>query len=161
MVETRVGRVFDFLNARRFQIFRNHNPRTTISGYLKIFQIEKPLGPRVFWKKKIRFKDSPVPGISKTLNNCWHSWKTRIFGFSKKMRTMVIYIKTGYLIYLITLIIYQNWVFDYLITTVINFDTKKALAAIPNTHLTLVKTGSGRGRGRWGFCQMCCSIWFF
>jgi hypothetical protein len=67
VVETRAGRVFDFQNARRLHIFRNHNPRNARSGYLNIFQTGKTTGPGYFEEEKIRFKDSPVPGISKKL----------------------------------------------------------------------------------------------
>jgi hypothetical protein len=42
---------------------------------------------------------------------------------------------------------------------VINFDTKKALGAISNTHLTLVETGSGRGR--WGSAKDVAQFKFF
>jgi hypothetical protein len=55
-------------------IWKIRKQRTVNSGYLKVFRIKELLDLGI-WKKKIRFKNLPVLGISKTSKNHQVSWK--------------------------------------------------------------------------------------
>jgi len=101
---------------------------------LHVLGIWKHLDSKNLWYFK-NFKELLGFVTESTNNKQFYRW---LFDFFKKNLELWLYTISRYLIFLITMFIYQNWVFNFLIFVVINFDTHLHIQwgfdAISNTH---------------------------
>jgi hypothetical protein len=71
-VMTSMGRVFEFFNTLWFGVFKkDQNQKNCLLQVFENVQNQRTMRSR--YLKKFRFKESLVPGISKSSKNCWVS----------------------------------------------------------------------------------------